>query len=97
MSKNHFHCIVIGSGPAGQRAAIQCAKLGKSVLVIEKDGIGGSCFHSGTIPSKTLREAVIRESNRGLSAKDIFKLAMKSKRPIAGRRMSHSRKSTFAK
>lgn len=52
--------VVIGSGPAGQKAAIQGAKLGKSVIVIEKDqDPGGTCLYSGTIPSKSLREAII--------------------------------------
>lgn len=51
---------VIGSGPAGQKAAIQAAKLGKSVIVIEKDEHpGGASLNSGTIPSKSLREAII--------------------------------------
>lgn len=52
--------VVIGSGPAGQKAAIQASKLGKTVVVIEKlPEVGGSCLYSGTIPSKTLREAII--------------------------------------
>lgn len=52
--------VVIGSGPAGQKAAIQSAKLGKKVIVVEKDGKpGGACLYSGTIPSKTLREAIV--------------------------------------
>ena len=52
--------IVIGSGPAGRRAAIQAAKLGKSVLVVEKGRrVGGVSVHTGTIPSKTLRETVL--------------------------------------
>ncbi len=51
--------VVIGSGPAGQKAAIQAAKLGKSVIVVEKDVIGGSSLNSGTIPSKSLREAIL--------------------------------------
>lgn len=52
--------VVIGSGPAGQKAAIQGAKLGKSVVVIEKaEDPGGFCLYSGTIPSKSLREAII--------------------------------------
>lgn len=55
-----FDFVVIGSGPAGQRAAIQAAKLGRSVLLVEKHFlIGGACVHTGTIPSKTLREAVL--------------------------------------
>lgn len=52
--------VVIGSGPAGQKAAIQGTKLGKKVVVIEKDPFpGGACLYSGTIPSKTLREAIV--------------------------------------
>src|SRR6202048_1438270 len=55
--------IIIGSGPAGRRAAIQAAKLGKSVLVIEKGRrVGGVSVHTGTIPSKTLRETVLNLS-----------------------------------
>ena len=51
--------IIIGSGPAGQRAAVQAAKLGKRVAVIERRRIvGGVCVDTGTIPSKTFREAV---------------------------------------
>ena len=51
---------VTGNGPAGQRLAIQAAKLGHSVLIIERySRIGGACLHTGTIPSKTLREAVL--------------------------------------
>ncbi len=51
---------VIGSGPAGQKAAIQASKLDKSVVVIEKlPEPGGNCLFSGTIPSKTLREAIL--------------------------------------
>ena len=57
---NRYDLVVIGSGPAGQRAAIQAAKLGHSVAVIERSfSIGGACVHTGTIPSKTLREAVL--------------------------------------
>jgi len=52
--------VVIGSGPAGQKAAIQAAKLGKKVVVIEKDPFpGGASLNSGTIPSKSLREAIL--------------------------------------
>lgn len=52
--------VVIGSGPSGQKAAIQAAKLGKKVIVIERDiDPGGNCLFNGTIPSKTLREAII--------------------------------------
>lgn len=58
-----YDVVVIGSGPAGQRAAIQSAKLGRRVLLIEKKAVvGGICINTGTIPSKTLREAVLHLS-----------------------------------
>ena len=56
---NEYDLIVIGSGPAGQRAAIAAAKLGRRAAVVERNmDVGGSCIHRGTIPSKTLREVV---------------------------------------
>jgi NAD(P) transhydrogenase len=58
-----FELVVIGSGPAGRRAAVQAAKLGKKTLVIEKGRrVGGVSVHTGTIPSKTLRETVLNLS-----------------------------------
>ncbi|MCL4160819.1 UNVERIFIED_CONTAM: hypothetical protein GTU68_001317, partial [Idotea baltica] len=56
----HYELIVIGSGPAGRRAAIQAAKFGRKVLVVERGlRVGGVSVHTGTIPSKTLRETVL--------------------------------------
>jgi len=58
-----FDLIVIGSGPAGQRAAIQATKFGKKAALIEKmEVIGGAAINTGTIPSKTMREAVLHLS-----------------------------------
>src|SRR6266852_6123566 len=58
-----FDLVVIGSGPAGQRAAIQGAKLGKRVALVERtEAVGGCCINTGTIPSKTMREAVLHLS-----------------------------------
>ena len=52
--------LVIGGGPAGQKAAIQAAKSGASVLMVEREAlIGGECVHRGTIPSKSLRERAL--------------------------------------
>ncbi len=60
MQEVYADFVVIGSGPAGQKGAIQAAKLGKSVIVLEKDGHpGGASLNSGTIPSKSLREAIL--------------------------------------
>jgi NAD(P) transhydrogenase len=58
-----YDLVVIGSGPAGQRAAIQAAKSGKHVALVERrEVIGGTCINTGTIPSKTMREAVLHLS-----------------------------------
>src|SRR5437588_10276096 len=58
-----YDLLVIGSGPAGQRAAIQGAKLDKRVAIVERTNVlGGICVNLGTIPSKTLREAVLELS-----------------------------------
>ena len=55
-----FDLIIIGSGPAGKTAAIQGAKLGRKVAIIDgMPQVGGVCVHTGTIPSKTLRETVL--------------------------------------
>jgi len=56
----HYDVLVLGSGPAGQKAAIQAAKAGVRVAVVERErGVGGACVHRGTIPSKTLRETAV--------------------------------------
>jgi len=58
-----YDVIVIGCGPAGQKAAIKCAKVGKRTAIIDKrQVVGGHCLHIGTIPSKTLRAAIIQLS-----------------------------------
>lgn len=58
-----YDLVVIGSGPGGLRAAIQAAKSGKHVAVVEKQTmVGGVCINTGTIPSKTMREAVLHLS-----------------------------------
>jgi len=58
-----YDLVVIGSGPGGQRASIQAAKSGKRVAVVEKHAtVGGVCINTGTIPSKTMREAVLHLS-----------------------------------
>ncbi len=59
-----YDLVCIGSGPATQRGAVQAAKLGKRVAIIEKHrAVGGVCLHTGTIPSKTFREPVLSFAN----------------------------------
>jgi NAD(P) transhydrogenase len=77
----HFDLAVIGTGPAGQKAAIQAAKLGKSVAIIEKNpSLGGASINTGTIPSKALREAVVHLT--GASKRGLFGEAARVKRTI---------------
>ena len=65
-----FDFIVIGSGPAGQKAAVQAAKTGRKVAIIERDAhLGGACVQRGTIPSKTLRENALRVTHMRQNAK----------------------------
>jgi NAD(P) transhydrogenase len=76
-----YDLIVIGSGPAGQKAAISAAKLGKKVSIIErKVSLGGVCLHKGTIPSKTLREAVSYLS--GVRQRELYGSAYRVKEKI---------------
>lgn len=65
--------LVIGSGPAGQKAAIQAAKAGRQVVMLEREReVGGACVHTGTIPSKSLREQALRRRFAGApSAMDV--------------------------
>ena len=66
-----YDLVVIGSGPGGQKAAIAAAKLGKRVAIIEKGSmLGGVCVNTGTIPSKTLREAVLYLT--GLNQRELY-------------------------
>ena len=66
-----FDLIVIGSGPAGQKAALNAAKLGKSVALVDRQtSLGGVCIHTGTIPSKAIREAVLHLT--GLNLRQVY-------------------------
>ncbi|MBV9669504.1 MAG: Si-specific NAD(P)(+) transhydrogenase [Acidobacteriales bacterium] len=76
-----YDLVVIGSGPAGQRAAIQGAKSGKRVALVEKrEVIGGVCINTGTIPSKTMREAVLHLS--GYNYQNIYGVSYRVKEKI---------------
>jgi NAD(P) transhydrogenase len=79
-----FDLLVIGSGPAGRRAAVQGAKLGKSVMVVENRlRLGGVSVHTGTIPSKTLRETVLNLS--GWRERGFYGLSYRVKKDIEGK------------
>jgi NAD(P) transhydrogenase len=77
----HYDILVIGSGPAGQKAAIQGAKVGKKVAIVERQKfVGGLCINSGTIPSKSLREAVLFLS--GFRQRNLYGASYRVKKDI---------------
>ena len=77
----HYDMLVIGSGPAGQKAAIQAAKIGKKVAIVErKKAVGGICINIGTIPSKSLREAVLFLS--GFRQRNLYGASYRVKKDI---------------
>jgi len=81
MSASHYDLIVIGSGPAGQRAAVAASKMNKRVVVVEaRIVVGGVCINTGTIPSKTMREAVLHLS--GYNYRSIYGINYRVKEKI---------------
>ena len=90
MAGYDFDLVCIGSGPAGQRAAIQAAKAGQKVAVVERQRfVGGVCVDRGTIPSKTFREAVRRVYSRpGLEGMDPFSTSVRT-RPTMQQLVGH--------
>jgi NAD(P) transhydrogenase len=82
MSAVKYDLVVIGSGPAGQRAAVAAAKIGKLVAVVEaRSVVGGVCINTGTIPSKTMREAVLHLS--GYNYRSIYGVNYRVKEKIS--------------
>lgn len=80
-SMQEYDLVVIGSGPGGQKSAIAAAKLGKTVAVIERGlMLGGVCVNTGTIPSKTLREAVVYLT--GMNQRELYGASYRVKEKI---------------
>src|SRR5881275_1218330 len=76
-----FDVLVLGSGPGGQKAAIAAAKLDRQVAVVERRHMmGGVCINTGTIPSKTLREAVLYLT--GLNQRELYGQSYRVKEDI---------------
>ena len=81
-NQSHYDLIVIGSGPSGQKAAVQAAKLRKRVAIIEANAeVGGVCNNTGTLPSKSFREAVLYLS--GFRERSIYGSAYRVKKSIS--------------
>jgi len=78
---NEYDLLVIGSGPSGQRAAVAAVKRGKRVALIERrEEVGGVCINTGTIPSKTMREAVLHLS--GYNYRSVYGMNYRVKEKI---------------
>ena len=75
---NRYDLVVIGSGPAGQKAAVQAAKSGASVLIVEREPqVGGACVHHGTVPSKALRETALSLSSFQRRSGSVFEVTVR--------------------
>ena len=77
-----YDLVVIGSGPAGQKGAIAASKMNKKVAIVERTSaqMGGVCLHTGTIPSKTMREAILHLS--GYRQREVYGDQYRKKRHI---------------
>src|SRR5947208_11661649 len=81
-----FDLIVIGSGPAGEKGAVQAAYFGKRVALVERSPkLGGACVHTGTLPSKTLREAALYVT--GFQRRELYGLSLEIDRQASLRQL----------
>src|SRR6476659_2308452 len=81
-----FDLVVIGSGPAGEKGAVQAAYFGKKVALVEKaPAVGGACVHTGTLPSKTLREAALYVT--GFQRRNLYGLTLEIDRAASLRQL----------
>ena len=96
MSASEYDLVVIGSGPAGQKGAIAGAKARKRVAIIDQtDMIGGVTVHTGTIPSKTLREAIFQLT--GFAVKDLYANGYRSRGDLSVQGLSSRIKAIIAR
>lgn len=88
MKKKKYDLVVIGSGPAGEKAATQAALMRKSTAIVERHSVqGGVCIHTGTIPSKTLRETVLYIA--GLRQRSVYGMLSGVRADISVRELMH--------
>lgn len=75
---NQYDVIVVGSGPAGQNAAVTAANCGARVLIIEREvEVGGACVQYGTIPSKTMRETAVTLTSFKRRSGDVYDISQR--------------------
>src|SRR5712671_3203179 len=85
-SVERFDLVVIGSGPAGEKGAVQAAYFGKKVALVEKaPEVGGASVHTGTLPSKTLREAALYVT--GFRKQELYGMRLELDREASLRRL----------
>lgn len=83
-AESRFDVLVLGSGPAGHKAAVQAAKVGKRVLIVDREPTaGGECVQRGTIPSKTLRESAAYLAGLRARSEDMLELALPPQTKVA--------------
>ncbi len=83
-TESRFDVLVLGSGPAGHKAAVQAAKVGKRVLIVDREATaGGECVQRGTIPSKTLRESAAYLAGLRARSEDMLELALPPQTKVA--------------
>ncbi len=86
MGLQKFDLVVIGSGPAGEKGAVQAAYFGKKVALVEKGpAVGGACVHTGTLPSKTLREAALYVT--GFQKRELYGMSLEIDREASLRQL----------
>jgi NAD(P) transhydrogenase len=86
MVAEHFDLVVIGSGPAGEKGAVQAAYFGKKVALVDKGpDVGGACVHTATVPSKTLREAALYVT--GFQHRELYGMSLEIDRQASLRRL----------
>src|SRR5262245_17857629 len=85
-SAERYDLVVVGSGPAGEKGAVQAAYFGKKVaLVVKAPAVGGACVHTGTLPSKTLREASLYLT--GFQRRQLYGMSLELDRQASLRRL----------
>lgn len=94
---DHFELVVIGSGPGGEKGAAQAAYFGRKVALVERAEVGGACVHTGTLPSKTLRETALYLT--GFRRRELYGMSVKfdrkkSLRQLVGRLREVTRQQT---
>src|SRR5438128_11426447 len=89
MSAARFDLIVLGSGPAGEKGAVQAAYFGKSVALVERQAplLGGACTNTGTLPSKTLRESALALT--GMTSRGLEQAVLALPRPFTAAQLMY--------